>query len=326
MSSQSALYSLCRLRSLALASALPLAGCYATPSLDNPRFENGPDGQDLRSLVCADDGDCDGTLAADDCDDADPDSLTRTEDGDCDGALTGYDCDDADSDSLTRAEDGDCDGTLPADDCNDADPNSLTRAQDGDCDGARTADDCDDGNPSSRARSDDRDCDGFATAHDCDDADPQKPNLNDQDCDGFPNGGDCDDNDASLGDAVANDPRCESQAGVVGYTGYCDPEAWSSGLRCQSGLACGHNTCLFIGDDCDHPLQVDVREASGRGSYIVCLETCETEITLEDFNGVGIYYCIPCCPNGMIGRDERLDGPSYSDSSTCYIECVAENH
>lgn len=145
MSSQSALYSLCRLRSLALAGALPLAGCYATPSLDNPRFENGPDGQDLRSLVCADDavetsdGGCDqdkdgdGIGASDDCDEDDPNLLNRAQDGDCDGAPTADDCDDADPNVLSRAQDGDCDGAPTADDCNDADPNSLTRGLDRNC-------------------------------------------------------------------------------------------------------------------------------------------------------------------------------------------------
>ena len=44
------------------------------------------------------------------------------EDGDCDGVLTAEDCDDGDPSSTAVAEDGDCDGVLTADDCDDTDP------------------------------------------------------------------------------------------------------------------------------------------------------------------------------------------------------------
>ena len=54
------------------------------------------------------DGDCDGTLTADDCDDGD--ASMPNDDADCDGVLTSDDCDDADAGSTTIATDGDCDG------------------------------------------------------------------------------------------------------------------------------------------------------------------------------------------------------------------------
>ena len=44
--------------------------------------------------IIAEDGDCDGVLTADDCDDADNTSTVVSEDGDCDGVLTADDCDD----------------------------------------------------------------------------------------------------------------------------------------------------------------------------------------------------------------------------------------
>ena len=55
-----------------------------------------------------------------DCDDSDP-SINPEIDGDCDGTLTADDCDDNDSSSTTLANDADCDGTLTADDCDDND-------------------------------------------------------------------------------------------------------------------------------------------------------------------------------------------------------------
>ena len=100
--------------------------------------------EDPESTLIAEDGDCDGVLTADDCDDADENSTIVSEDGDCDGALTAEDCDDADENSTIVSEDGDCDGALTAEDCNDADENSTIVSEDEDCDGVLTADDCDD--------------------------------------------------------------------------------------------------------------------------------------------------------------------------------------
>jgi hypothetical protein len=67
-------------------------------------------------------------------------------DGDCDGILTDQDCDDIDYSSTIVVEDGDCDGVLTADDCDDLDSSSTTVATDGDCDGLITSADCDDTN------------------------------------------------------------------------------------------------------------------------------------------------------------------------------------
>ncbi len=70
------------------------------------------------------DGDCDGTLTADDCDDMDAMSTIMADDMDCDGLLPvadgGTDCDDMDA--AVGATDADGDGFLACDgDCDDAD-------------------------------------------------------------------------------------------------------------------------------------------------------------------------------------------------------------
>ena len=119
------------------------------------------------------DGDGDGTVAWEDCDDADPTSQTQATDGDCDGVLTGDDCDDANPNSTTLATDADCDGVVTGDDCDDSDPNSTTIALDGDCDGTLGSVDCDDTDPTvTTTQATDADCDGVITAADCDDNDP----------------------------------------------------------------------------------------------------------------------------------------------------------
>jgi len=119
------------------------------------------------------DGDGDGTVAWEDCDDANPNSQTQATDGDCDGVLTGDDCDDANPNSTTVATDADCDGTVTGDDCDDSDPNSTTVSIDADCDGTLASVDCDDTNPNiTTSQATDADCDGVLTADDCDDSDP----------------------------------------------------------------------------------------------------------------------------------------------------------
>jgi formylglycine-generating enzyme required for sulfatase activity len=154
----------------------------------------------------AEDGDCDGVLTADDCDDGDSDSTVVAEDGDCDGVLTADDCDDGDSDSTVVAEDGDCDGVLTADDCDDTSGDSTVVAEDGDCDGVLTADDCDDGYGDSTVVAEDGDCDGVVTADDCDDGDSDSTVVaEDGDCDGVVTADDCDDSDPTLNTADADD-------------------------------------------------------------------------------------------------------------------------
>jgi formylglycine-generating enzyme required for sulfatase activity len=103
------------------------------------------------------DGDCDGVLTADDCDDTNPASATLATDGDCDGVPTEDDCDDSDAESETVATDGDCDGVLTADDCDDTDP---TTVDDMDCDGVDAEDDCDDYDAELGSIILDPDCDG----------------------------------------------------------------------------------------------------------------------------------------------------------------------
>ena len=151
--------------------------------------------EDPDANLIADDADCDGTVTADDCDDADENSTIIADDGDCDGTLTADDCDDADADSLTTAEDGDCDGTVTAEDCDDADENSTIIAEDGDCDGTVTAEDCDDADENSTIIAEDGDCDGVLSADDCNDADENSTTVaTDADCDTFLTADDCDDN------------------------------------------------------------------------------------------------------------------------------------
>ncbi len=159
--------------------------------------------------ACVGDGDCDGVLTADDCDDADPALGAITEDVDCDGVLTADDCDDADATLGAIAGDGDCDGALTADDCDDADATLGAIAEDGDCDGALTADDCDDADATLGAIAEDGDCDGVLTANDCDDIDPTLGDrAADEDCDGVLTADDCDDTDPTFGDR-ATDADCD---------------------------------------------------------------------------------------------------------------------
>ena len=106
--------------------ALFLGGCV---NVDNP-LNNDEDGDGVSAFegdcddaikelgARASDGDCDGVLTVDDCDDSDASTVN---DMDCDGVLTADDCDDGDSTSTIKSEDGDCDGVLSVDDCDDSD-------------------------------------------------------------------------------------------------------------------------------------------------------------------------------------------------------------
>jgi formylglycine-generating enzyme required for sulfatase activity len=94
-------------------------------------FEGDCDDGDPKSTVRADDGDCDGVLTADDCDDGD--ASKPNDDIDCDGVLTSDDCDDGDASKPN--DDMDCDGVLTADDCDDGDADSTTVDTDSNCDG-----------------------------------------------------------------------------------------------------------------------------------------------------------------------------------------------
>ena len=94
---------------------------------------------DEGSPIIAEDGDCDGTPTAEDCDDADPESYVVAEDGDCDGVLTADDCDDSDPNShlvwtMTYSTcDGDCDDNDPRPiGGSDNEPDLCTHDADGD--------------------------------------------------------------------------------------------------------------------------------------------------------------------------------------------------
>ena len=118
------------------------------------------------------DGDCDGALTADDCDDTDPLISTHpTDDSDSDGIICSLDCNDNDNTSYAISVDGDCDGVASADDCDDTTAHLGAVTLDVDCDGALTADDCDDSDPGSTIVATDGDCDGVLTVNDCDDSD-----------------------------------------------------------------------------------------------------------------------------------------------------------
>ena len=168
---------------------------------------------DLDGTLIAEDGDCDGVLSVDDCDDGDSSSTIIAEDGDCDGVLSADDCDDGDASTVndmdcdgvlsvhdcddgdaSTVNDMDCDGVLSADDCDDLDASTVN---DMDCDGVLSVDDCDDGDTSLLAIAEDGDCDGVLSVDDCDDGDASMPN-DDMDCDGVLSVDDCDDGDANV--------------------------------------------------------------------------------------------------------------------------------
>jgi hypothetical protein len=127
---------------------------------------------DLNENKIDEDGDCDGILTEDDCNDEDVSSTIISDDADCDGIITEEDCDDDDDSSTALSIDGDCDGTPTEEDCDDTDPNSNIVMEDGDCDGNLVADDCDDNDAQSLTIATDGDCDGSPTTEDCDDQNP----------------------------------------------------------------------------------------------------------------------------------------------------------
>ena len=77
----------------------------ATACEDNSLYCN----EDVEQNLLAVDGDCDGFLTADDCDDADNTSTVGSEDGGCDRVLTVDDCNDSDATNTLTFADPDCD-------------------------------------------------------------------------------------------------------------------------------------------------------------------------------------------------------------------------
>ena len=143
--------------------------------------------------------------AAFDCDDADAENTRQTDlDGDCDGVLTVDDCDDARPElgecSCYAGDftDYDCDGAAEADDCDDENVTLGGRFDDWDCDGVLNLDDTDaDGDGILNAEDADSDGDGVPQDEDCDDGDIRMLRIGDCDGDGLAPGdefgGDCDD-------------------------------------------------------------------------------------------------------------------------------------
>ena len=158
------------------------------------------DDNDPNLGALANDADCDGTTTSADCDDLDADLGAIGADNDCDGVATKADCDDQDPSLGATEQDLDCDGALSDDDCDDNDPELGEIANDADCDGALTAEDCNDSDPESNVLANDADCDGILAADDCDDLDPTAEiRANDADCDGVLTADDCNDTDANSG-------------------------------------------------------------------------------------------------------------------------------
>ena len=198
-----------------------IIGCVEKP--DSEVYCN----DDETANLVSDDGDCDGALKSEDCDDADPNSTIRWDDIDCDGVLTADDCNDSDADSTVVAEDGDCDGILTDDDCDDDDDDSNAIANDDDCDGTITEEDCDDADPDSLTRLEDGDCDGVLTDDDCDDADPELHAIvNDADCDGLVSEEDCNDNNPDS-TSREEDSNCN---GSIDESGYVTDRTSGSGV------------------------------------------------------------------------------------------------
>ena len=271
------------------------------------------DDDDASSTVVAQDGDCDGTVATEDCDDTDPQSATRAEDGDCDGVLTIDDCDDGDADnSLVITQDYDCDGVLTEDDCDDGDASSTVVAQDGDCDGVLTIDDCDDGDASSTVVAQDGDCDGTVATEDCDDTDPQSATrAEDGDCDGVLTIDDCDDGDADNSLVITQDYDCD---GVLTEDD-CDDGDASSTVVAQDGDCDGVLTI----DDCDDAdPQSATRAEDGDCDGVLTTDDCDDNDASVYPGAPDVWYDgIDSDCGGENDYDQDMDGYTLLGSFSC---------
>jgi hypothetical protein len=275
------------------------------------------------------DGDADGYLPPEDCDDTDgsvyPGRGERCDDidNDCDGVVDeGYDedgdgfkvcgdqpdCDDYNeqsypgADEICDGEDNNCDGTIDEGDFLDADG-------DGYCSGY----DCDDSNPENWPGAPEQ-CDGVD--NDCDGL--LDPPAYDQDGDGFtscPGGGDCDDHDALINpDALeACDGVDEDCDGVIDNGFDLDGDSWTT---CASPPDCndqdpfiyptGPEQCDGIDNDCDQIIDEDTDTDADMDGVTACGGDCN-DLHPEAYPGAAEFldgFDNDC--NGEI--DERLTG------------------
>ena len=287
---------------------------------------------DANNLI-AEDGDCDGTVTTDDCDDNDPDSLTVAEDGDCDGVPTPDDCNDLDPDSLTVAEDGDCDGVLTADDCDDSDASDASLSGDCDDDGYGQSVDCDDNDATSTFTGIDGDCDGTVTSDDCDDNDPDSLTIaEDGDCDGTVTADDCDDSDA-VSTVVAEDGDCDGTVTVDD----CDDNDPVSLTRFEDGDCDGvvtaddcddsdvNSTVVASDMDCDGALDADECDA-GAGIDIDTDGDCDDDgygqiVDCDDNDATSTFIAIDGDCDGTVTADDCDDNDPISLTTVDDADC-----
>jgi len=223
-----------RLRLLALCPLLVLAGCGLFTPPDPP------------STCAADDADCDGAPASEDCDDNDagvsPLLAERCDgrDTNCDGGVDeGFD---EDGDGVTT-----CDG-----DCDDAVDTTYSGAVDLCVDGVDN--DCnglvDDG------PDDDADGDGVCTPFDCDDTDPGVSPEVSEVCDG----------DDENCDGIVDEGFDEDGDGFTSCDGDCDDT--------DAGVSpAAVEVCDGVDQNCDEGIDTPLQEVDGDGDgVLVCFE------------------------------------------------------